>query len=59
MVFLVVFRVENKEHDIYLQNILGNMAVVFQREWNISVAKSGFEYIYKKGQIGAPYSIKA
>lgn len=32
MLFQVVFRSENKKCDIKLQDILGNIAVMFQRE---------------------------
>lgn len=29
---MVIFRIENKKHDVSMQNNLGNVATVFQKE---------------------------
>lgn len=49
---------ENKNRDIKMQNILENIAVIFQRQKKHFISRDGFEHIYKKEQISAQYSIK-
>lgn len=55
MVFLVVFTVANKEHDIKLQNVSGIIATVFLKETLIYIYIS-FEYTHKAEKIGVGYN---